>query len=87
MNFLFSFKDSLGINNYLKEILISNYNLENQFYTNVCLGVAGGPRKQHACTYCTYSANRKSNLTLHIESVHLKIKYSCPACQLQESYL
>jgi len=43
--------------------------------------------KKHPCLLdsCTYRAKTKTSLSLHIESVHLGIKHTCPACNLQLS--
>jgi len=35
---------------------------------------------KHGCKQCNFSSTKKSNLVLHVESVHEGIKYSCQQC-------
>jgi len=73
-----------------KKRFYDNRELRNHHLKSLQMGQCQLPSvnsqdKKHACDQCEYKSKTKNNLTLHIESVHLKIKYSCPACGLQLS--
>jgi len=42
-------------------------------------------QNKFVCDLCAYSSNKKSNLIMHKESVHLNIKYACPECSKELS--
>ena len=38
------------------------------------------PKNVHPCPECDYAATRADGLRIHINSVHLKIRYPCDMC-------
>jgi len=56
--------------------------------TGECQKEVGGPQVfKYSCDFenCSYKSNKKSNMEMHKQSVHLNIKFSCPECGKQLS--
>ena len=55
--------------------------------TGECQKEAGAQVFKYSCDFdnCSYKSNKKSNMEMHKQSVHLNIKFSCPECGKQLS--
>ena len=55
--------------------------------TGECQKEASDETCKYTCDFdgCQYQTNKKSNMEMHKQSVHLNIKYSCPECGKQLS--